>query len=117
MDRIAGMQWNLKKMTVEGQDYSLTGEKPNIKFEIDGQVSGFGSVNRYFGTVQVNKEGELKWSPLGSTRMAGPEEMMKQENTFFKVLPLTEQMRMEGNQLYLSSEDEQTELVFYVPVQ
>lgn len=116
MDRIAGMQWILQKMTVEGQDVPLTGEKPYIQFEPDGKVAGFASVNRYFGSVQIDKEGNLNWSPIGSTMMAGTEEMMKQENTYFKALPLTEQMTIEGIHLYLSSKDNQTELVFYVPV-
>lgn len=114
---ITGMQWILQNLTVEGQEYPLTGEKPNIKFEPDGKVSGFASVNSYFGSVQVGQEGELKWSPLGSTRMAGTEEMMKQENTYFKALPLTEQMSIEGIHLYLSTKDKHTELVFYVPVE
>ena len=113
LTRITGMQWILQKMTVEGQDCPLTGEKPYIKFEPDGKVSGFGSINRYFGSVQMGGEGNLKWSPLGSTKMAGPDELMKQEDMYLKALPLTEQMSVEGIHLYLSTKDEQIELIFF----
>ena len=36
--------------------------------------------------------------------------------TFLKVLPKTERLRREGIHLYVSTQDGQTELVFYVPV-
>ena len=116
LSHVVGMQWILQKMTVDGQDFPLTGEKPFIQIQADGKVIGFGSVNRYFGSVQVDGQGDLKWSPFGATKMACPEELMKQEDWYLKALPMTEQMSIEGIHLYLSSKDNQTELVFYVPV-
>jgi heat shock protein HslJ len=54
LDRITGMQWILKSIKQDGHDYPLAGENPFIKFEKDKKVSGFASVNRYFGSVQVD---------------------------------------------------------------
>jgi heat shock protein HslJ len=48
--------------------------------------------------------------------MAGPENLMKQEDTFLNTLQKTEQLRTEGIYLIASTKDRQTELVFYVPV-
>ena len=86
LNHIIGMQWILKSMKENGQDYPLAGENPFIKFESDGKVSGFASINRYFGSVQVDGEGNLRWSPFGSTKMAGPENLMKQEDIFLEAI-------------------------------
>ena len=116
LNHITGMQWVLKSMKENGQDYPLAGENPFIRFEPDGKVSGFASINRYFGSVQADGEGNLRWSPLGATRMAGPENLMKQEDAFLGILQKTEQLSTEGIFLYAYTKDRDTELVFYVPV-
>ena len=116
--RIAGMQWILQKMIVDGSEYPLTGEMPFVKFETDGKVNGFASINRFFGAIEINPQGQVKWSEaLGSTRMAGPEELMKQEDAFLKALPRTEQLTIKGIYLYAYSRDKQIEYIFYVPVE
>ncbi len=116
LNQITGTQWTLKSMREKQQDYPLAAERPFIKFEPDGKISGFASINRYFGSVQVDYEGYLKWSALGSTRMAGPEHLMKQEDDFLRLLQKTERLSTEGIFLYAYASDRQTELVFYVPV-
>jgi heat shock protein HslJ len=116
--RIAGMQWILRKMIVDGSEYPLAGEMPFVKFETDGKINGFASINRFFGSIEINPQGQVKWSKaLGSTRMAGPEELMKQEDAFLKALPKTEQLAIKGIYLYAHSIDRQTEYIFYVPVE
>jgi heat shock protein HslJ len=116
LNQITGMQWILKSMKEKGQDYPLTGENPFIKFEPDGKVSGFASINRYFGSVQVDGEGNLKWSPFGSTKMAGSENLMIQEDMFLRILQKAERLNTEGIFLYAYTKDKQSELMFYVPV-
>ncbi len=49
--------------------------------------------------------------------MAGPQELMKQEEIFLKVLPKTDRLSFEGIRIYVYTKDGQTELTFYVPVQ
>jgi len=115
-ERITGMQWILKSMKADGQDYPLTGEMPFIQFAPDGKVSGFASINRYFSSVQISSEGHVTWSNPGATRMAGPENLMKQEDAFLKALTRTERLSVEGINLYALGADGRTELVFYVPV-
>ena len=116
-DRICGMQWILQRMIIDDEEYQLAAERPFIKFTKAGKVSGYASINRYFGTIEFDSHGKLQWSKaFGSTRMAGPEELMNQERAFLTALPSTEQLSMEGIHLYASTEDGRTEFVFYVPV-
>ncbi|MHC5145796.1 MAG: META domain-containing protein [Planctomycetota bacterium] len=113
---IAGMQWILQQMTINGEAFELVGEKPFIQFNADeNKVVGFASVNRFFGSVKIDEKGRFEWpGPFGSTRMAGPPQQMKQENTFLKALPQTEWLSKTGSNLYAVSDDGQTTLVFYV---
>jgi len=96
----------------------LAKEKPFVKFDKDGKVSGSGSVNRFFGSMHIDSDGRIQWKKaFGSTRMAGPPEFMAQESLFLATLPRTERLSLEGIRLYASTVDGKTELVFYVPVQ
>lgn len=113
---IAGMQWQLRKITKDGSEIPLSGERPFVRFEKDGKVAGFASINRFFGSIKLDTRGNLELSPLGSTRMAGPEQQMKQELIFLSSFQSIEQLSTEGIHLYASTKNRQTELVFYVPV-
>ena len=111
------MQWILQKMTIDGKEYKLSEKKPFIKFENDGKVSGFASVNRFFGSTKIDNEGRITWTtPLGSTRMAGPPELMDQEKSFINALQTADELIVEKIHLYIQTSDAQTELAFYVPV-
>ncbi len=116
---VAGMQWILQRMTVDDKAFELVGEKPFIQFDADeNKVTGFASVNRFFGSVEINGEGHVQWpGPFGSTRMAGRPQQMKQEDAFLKALPRTNRLSKAGINLYAASADGQAELVFYVPVE
>jgi heat shock protein HslJ len=112
---IAGMQWILQQMTVDGKAIKLLGEKPFIQFDPDeNKVTGFASLNRFFGSVKIDGEGHVQWpGPFGSTRMAGPPEQMQQEDAFLKALPRTKWLSKAGSNLYATSDDGKTRLVFY----
>jgi heat shock protein HslJ len=112
---IAGMQWILQQMTVDGKSIELLGEKPFIQFDPEeNKVTGFASLNRFFGSVKIDNEGHVQWpGPFGSTRMAGSPEQMQQEDTFLKALPRTEWLSKAGSNLYATSDDGKTRLVFY----
>jgi heat shock protein HslJ len=115
LDRIVDRQWILREMTINGNDFDLASKQPFIKFSRDGKVSGFGSINRLSGSMQWNDQGKIQWSPLLSTRMAGPTELMNQESTFLETLPKVQRLSLEGINLLAQTEDSETELVFFVP--
>ena len=65
-----------------------TAEHPTgiISMEIAGtNVSGNAGVNLYHGTITV-ENGKVTFSPMATTRMAGPENMMTQEQNFLAAL-------------------------------
>ena len=114
ISRIVGMQWVLHKITVNGGECDLAGDRPYIEFGNGGKISGFTSVNRCSGSMQLDDQGRVLWSPFASTKMAGPPELMKQESTFLETLPRVRRLSLEGIHLQAQSEDEQVKLLFSV---
>ena len=116
-DRIAGMQWILQKMMIDGDEYPLTGEKPFVTFDGRGKVNGFASINRFFGVMQVDGGGAVSWpGAFGATRMAGPDDLMRQENAFLAAMQVTEQASLGKRYLRFQTKDGETKLVFFVSV-
>ena len=63
----------------------VASEPPTLEIAEDLRVSGFAGVNRYFGTVTLDGA-NIKFGPLGATRMAGPQPLMTQETRFFQAI-------------------------------
>ena len=110
--QIVGVRWILQKMSIDGNEYDLAGNSPYIEFSDDGGISGFTSINRCSGSMQVDDRGRARWSPLASTKMAGPPELMKQESIFLEALPRVQRLSIKGTHLYAQSEDDHVELIF-----
>ena len=113
---ISEQAWGLESMTSDGQDYVLAGKMPTLKIAATGKITGFASLNMFFVSMEIDDSGNVKWpKPIGSTRMAGVENIMKQENAFLSTLPKTEKISLENGKLNFASNDGQSKLVFSVP--
>ena len=84
-DRWAGTSWRV----VEVGELEITGGA-SIVFGEDGRVSGTSGVNRLVGTYSVDGP-LLTFGALAGTRMAGPPELMAEEQAVLAALaqPLT----------------------------
>jgi len=117
ISRIVGVRWILQKISIDGNEYGVSGDRPYVEFSDGGRISGFTSINRCSGLMQLDDQGRALWSPFASTKMAGPPELMKQESIFLEALPRVQRLSIEGTHLTGHSEDDQVELVFRVAVQ
>jgi len=115
--RIVGVRWILQKINIDGNEYDVLGDRPYVEFSDGGRISGFTSINRCSGSMQLDDQGRARWSPFASTKMSGPSELMKQESIFLEALPRVQRLSIEGTHLTAHSEDDQVELVFCVTVQ
>ena len=108
-------QWVLTRI-VEGEDVLLAPEKPNvtITFFPDGKVAGGAPINRYFGTYQLDDDGRVHWPGpgFGSTRMAGPPELMDQEQLYFRSLRKATRILKTAEGIHLADDDGSLVLVF-----
>lgn len=73
------------KKTPEGavleKKWNLVDSTISLQINADNKVSGKAACNNYFGTVVLNSE-TIKFSSIGSTRMACEAALMKVENDF-----------------------------------
>ena len=76
----------------------------------DGRVNGSGGINRFFGECRVEGT-HLEIGPLGSTMMAGPEPLMKQEQAFLDRLGKADRYLIVGTQLRLRDADGRVVLI------
>jgi putative lipoprotein len=81
-DGLIGPTWlavGICGLTVAG------GAQPTVTFTPEGRFQGTGGINRFNGSYRV--EGDvIEFGPAMSTRMAGPNDVMRQENLFLAVL-------------------------------
>ena len=72
-----------------GREFILENKYTNIGITLafdTNRVYGFSGVNRYFGGYTISNDNIIQIGALGSTMMAGPEENMKAEQDFTKLL-------------------------------
>ena len=111
---IAGIEWQLQKMKTDNQTIALIKDTKNtFSCDENGRVAGVATINRYFGSFSLRKEGEIIWNKaFGMTRMAGPPDLMEQESKFIQALPLTSRVYFKNEKLVLISPDQSTLLEF-----
>lgn len=71
----------------------------------EAHVSGSGGVNRIKGTFALS-ESELRFGPLATTMMAGPDPAMQRERAFLDALARVTSYELDGQLLTLLSGDE-----------
>ncbi len=92
---LPGTSWRLDDL---GGTAVIDNSKATLIFGDAGKISGNGSCNRFFGTVE-NNGNQIKLGPLGSTRMACPEAVMHQETKYLEALQAAD--RFEWKEPYL----------------
>ncbi len=115
LNTIAGMEWRLIQMGVNNDVVPLLPDATvTFLYTGDGKVAGSASINRYFGNLAMSKDGNISWSEpgFGTTLMAGPPKLMKQEKEFLKALKKVRHMCLKGSTLTMKSDDGSIELVF-----
>lgn len=92
----------------------IEGTTPDIHFG-DGQVSGDGSCNRFFGPYEATGGGELRFGELGTSMRACLEAVMDQEQAFLEALDAVDSYSIAGDVLELRSGSEVMVLFEAIP--
>ena len=114
LETVAGGEWRLVGLTLEDRQVDIDPEAtPTLSVEETGRIQGLATLNRYFGQLELEAEGRIRWAgPLGSTMMAGPEPLMDQETAFLKALEGARRIALSDGRLILRDEDRCTVLAF-----
>ncbi len=98
--------WQLVRYVGETGEWvsALPETTVDLRFS-DGQLSGSGGCNRYFGSYEIDGA-EIRFpSPLGSTQMACVPPIDEQEQRYLALLPATAHWRVDAEQLQLLEAD------------
>lgn len=76
-----------------------------VQFEVDGSFNGHGGCNSFFGSLEQSDTG-ISIGPIGATRMACPEPVMKRETAFITALQDTKQFELGRDKLHLLDDDQ-----------
>ncbi len=68
-----GTSWKVESLLVKGDSIAVpTDQVPTLVFSDSTNISGNSSCNLFFGNYKLGELNQLAVSPLGMTRMAGP---------------------------------------------
>jgi heat shock protein HslJ len=90
----------------------LPGTSISIQFTAGEKLGGSSGCNRYSGTYTVSGNTLQIASPLASTLMACPQEIMDQESEYLKILGEVKTYSVTGDQLTLFDTKEKSILVY-----
>ena len=111
-DSLKGSDWVLQSYNDNNAIVSvIAGTEITLSFDEEGRIAGSAGVNSYFTSYEVSGNA-LTFGTIGTTMMAGPEDAMKQESTFLKLLSETTAFSGVGDELKLWDADETVILVF-----
>ncbi|HSO83423.1 META domain-containing protein [Thiocapsa sp.] len=114
---LAGVTWRLDTYNNGKQALVSTvkGTEITLALTAEGTLSGSDGCNRYMSGYTLD-EGRLMIGPIATTRMAcrGPESVAEQAAAYTAALGLVRGYRIEGEQLWLTTEDGATAAHFRV---
>ncbi|WAI01748.1 META domain-containing protein [Methanogenium organophilum] len=94
-----------------GMNSVIEGSEITLEFDEDGGIAGSAGVNRYFASYESDGDA-LSFGLIGSTMMAGPEDLMTQETDYLTLLNETVSFSGVGDELNLCDSDGNVLLVF-----
>jgi heat shock protein HslJ len=106
---LTGVEWRLTEIDGAPAVTSAGGGGGDASFRLDAdsaRVTGFTTCNRFFGRYEALPGGRLRFSNLGSTKMACVEPARsQQEQKFMSVLQSADRYEIGGNVLTLYAGD------------
>ncbi len=98
---LAYTEWTLVELEGEPVEVGPDEQVPSLVLDLEeSRVSGSGGVNRLMGTFVLSEE-ELRFGPLATTMMAGPEDAMRRERVFLAALERVTSYELDGRRLTL----------------
>ena len=110
--KLKNTSWKLLNM--DGKDVSklISKNENNITLSFnENGINGNSGINNYFGDCEIVNN-NIKVGPLGSTRMAGPENLMKVEREFLELLENSKKVKLSDQKTLVLTTDKGKTLTF-----
>lgn len=96
--QLAGKEWVLVELN--GQAVAESERSPTLNLTTDNKMNGNGGCNRFFGSYEILPEKRIRFSGVGSTRMACAEGMQT-ETAYLAVFNDADSYSLTGSTLSL----------------
>ena len=96
--RLTGTAWVLEDLAGTSVHGTV---QATLEFADSAKVSGNASCNRFFGTAQLSGADSISFGGMGTTRMACPDSVSRQEASYLKALQDAERFRIEDSALLI----------------
>lgn len=100
-----GAEWTLTRGGESDTDLAEIGITAIFN---EGQISGFSGVNQYSGPFTADETGGFESGPFTTTLMAGPEPLMKVEQSYLELLEGCDSYAVMGGMLILYTDGDET---------
>ena len=98
---LAYTEWRLVELDDEPVEVGADELAPSLVLDLEeARVAGSGGVNRLTGHFALSGD-ELRFGPLATTRLAGPEDAMQREVDFLAALERVTSYALDGRMLTL----------------
>ena len=103
---LAYTEWTLVELDGTPVEIGADELAPSLVLDLEeARVTGSGGVNRLTGHFALSGD-ELRFGPLATTRMAGPENAMRREAAFLAALERVTSYALDGRTLALLADDD-----------
>ena len=103
---LAYTEWTLVELDGEPVEIAADELAPSLVLDLEeARVTGSGGINRLTGHFALSGD-ELRFGPLATTRMAGPESAMQREAAFLAALERVTSYALDGRTLTFSADDD-----------
>ena len=96
-ENLVGSSWEVLSI---GGEATIEAGRPDMTFLDDGAVAGKASINRYRAAVTLDDD-TIEFGMAITTMMAGPQELMDQEQQFLGVLTGRHSWQWDGEELVI----------------
>jgi heat shock protein HslJ len=103
---LAYTEWTLVELAGQPVDVREDELAPSLVLDLEeSRVAGSGGVSRLMGSFALSED-ELRFGPLATTMMAGPEAAMQREREFLAALERVTSYQLDGRSLTLFAGEE-----------
>ncbi len=101
-------EWLLEDL---GSSGVLDSAQPTLAFSEPGKVTGMGSCNHFFASVEI-KGDLISFGPIGATRMQCVDAVSDQEGRYLAALAAADRVSVQGPYLFIHSKSLEKPLRF-----
>ena len=114
-DGLAGIDWQLQTLSLDGNDIGLAGTTPTFSFEEAGDSGGTNGCNSFGGSYLATADGRVSFGAMFQTEIGCQPDVAAVEQAFMTAIGRVDRWSVAAGRLTLAASDGSAEMVFGIP--